>query len=35
MCGGRAIFIDSDGSWRCCVCNPKEFIWNKKERKYE
>ena len=34
-CGGKAIFIGSDGSWRCVVCNPKEFKWNKDKRTYE
>jgi hypothetical protein len=34
-CQGKAIFIGNDGAWRCVVCNPKEFKWNKKEKKYE
>ena len=34
-CDGRAIVIGADGDWRCVVCNPKEFIWNKEKRRYE
>ena len=34
-CNGRAIFIGADGSWRCVICTPKEFIWNKETLKYE
>ncbi len=34
-CDGRAIIIDAHGNWRCVVCTPKEFKWNKKEMKYE
>jgi len=34
-CDGRAIIIGADGSWRCVVCSPKEFIWNKETQKYE
>ena len=24
-CDGRAIFIGADGSWRCVICNPKDY----------
>ena len=34
-CDGRAIFIGADGSWRCVVCSPKEWKWNKKTMSYE
>jgi len=34
-CEGRAIIIDEKGDWRCVVCNPRVFKWNKKEMKYE
>ena len=34
-CGGRAIFISANGDWRCVICSPKEFQWNKKTRSYE
>ena len=34
-CDGRAILIGADGSWRCVVCDPKEYTWNKKTMTYE
>ena len=34
-CDGRAILIGADGSWRCVVCDPKEYTWNKEKRRYE
>ena len=34
-CDGRAILIGADGSWRCVVCDPKEYKWNKEMQKYE
>ena len=34
-CDGRAIIIGADGSWRCVICSPKEFKWNKETQKYE
>ena len=34
-CGGRAIIIGADGSWRCVICSPKEYKWNKEKMKYE
>jgi len=34
-CDGKAIIIDAEGEWRCVVCTPIKFKWNKKERKYE
>ena len=34
-CNGRAIFIGADGSWRCVICDPKEFQWNRKTMSYE
>ena len=34
-CFGRAIVIDGEGIWRCVVCTPKDFKWNKEKRRYE
>jgi len=34
-CGGKAIIHGYDGSWRCVVCTPKDFKWNKKTMSYE
>ena len=34
-CDGRAILIGADGSWRCVICDPKEYTWNKKTMSYE
>lgn len=34
-CGGKAIVHGYDGSWRCVVCNPKEFVWNQEKMIYE
>ena len=34
-CDGRAILIGADGSWRCVICSPKEYKWNKEKMKYE
>ena len=34
-CDGRAIVIGADGSWRCVICSPKEFKWNKETMRYE
>ena len=34
-CDGRAIVIGADGSWRCVICDPKKYKWNKEMQKYE
>ena len=34
-CGGSAIIHGYDGSWRCVICTPKEFKWNKEKLRYE
>ena len=34
-CDGRAIIYGIDGSWRCVICDPKEYTWNKKTMSYE
>jgi len=34
-CDGRAIIIGADGSWRCVICDPKKFKWNRKKMSYE
>jgi hypothetical protein len=34
-CEGRAIIRDEHGNWRCVVCSPNKWKWNKKEMKYE
>ena len=34
-CDGKAIVYGIDGSWRCVICDPKEFTWNKKTMRYE
>jgi len=34
-CNGRAIFIGFGGEWRCVICNPKVYKWNKKTMSYE
>tara|TARA_R100001594_G_C4041285_1_gene263284 strand:+ start:1172 stop:1306 length:135 start_codon:yes stop_codon:yes gene_type:complete len=33
-CGGRAIVHGYDGSWRCVICTPKKFVWDKKKLMY-
>ena len=34
-CDGRAILIGADGSWRCVICDPKKYKWNKETKSYE
>ena len=35
ICDGRAIIIDELGEWRCVICSPKKWKWNKETKKYE
>ena len=34
-CDGRAIIIDEHGNWRCVVCSPKDWKWNKETYEYD
>jgi hypothetical protein len=33
--GGKSIIHGYDGSWRCVICTPKDFKWNKEKLRYE